>query len=437
MNDATRQVFIHGDSEDILKKVPSNSIDCIVTDPPYGISFMLKNWDKALPSQKIWEECLRILKPGSFAFIMSSPKYDWKVRERLHKVGFNIEFTPIYWAYATGFPKAMNISKAIDRKLGAKRASIGKDKSFGRHDSGIYELNRQGLKPKNEWDVKPIPVTPKAIEMNGSYSGYQPKPAVEVIIVAMKQMTEKTYVQQAMKTGKGVTWLDNCRIPSNDKIVFDRKRAGSKGRHTYMMAVHGYDGSHVPYVQDKKGRFPANLLVSDNILDDGKISKSSPVGFKNIGWKHSGNKKDKRTELKYQKVFNDSGGFSRYFSLDTWWEKLPFLIVPKPHKKEKDRGLEHLSEDRETDGCIRSNPETARKYGANPAYKRNVHPTVKPVKLMAYLVMLGTREEDIVLDPYSGSGTTGIACKLLNRNFIGIEINKKYVDISEKRISAW
>ena len=160
--------ILHGDSLDLLKDMDNNSVDSIVTDPPYGYSFMGKNWDKAVPSVELWEECLRVLKPGGFAFIMSAPRSDVQSEmiKRLEKAGFRVDFTPVYWTYASGFPKALNIGKKTEEE-----------------------------------------------NLDGAYAGYQPKPAVEVVIVVMKPLSEKSYLDQAMKDGKGITWLADTRIP--------------------------------------------------------------------------------------------------------------------------------------------------------------------------------------------------------------------------------
>ena len=140
------QLLIQGDSAKELKKLEDNTVDLLVTDPPYGISFMGKNWDKALPDKAIWRECLRVLKPGAFAFIMSAPRSDVLSRMILclEEAGFQVGFTPIFWTYASGFPKAHNVGKHVDRKLGAEREVVGYSKgvqvealsSFGHsHDS--------------------------------------------------------------------------------------------------------------------------------------------------------------------------------------------------------------------------------------------------------------------------------------------------------------
>jgi hypothetical protein len=125
--DTNMDNIIHGDCRDELRKLPSNSIDLIVTDPPYGYSFMGKNWDKAVPSVDVWKECLRVLKPGAFAFVMSAPRQDVlsQMIVRIGDAGFDTHFTSIYWTYATGFPKAANIGKLVDKRMGVEREVLG------------------------------------------------------------------------------------------------------------------------------------------------------------------------------------------------------------------------------------------------------------------------------------------------------------------------
>ena len=172
-----------------------NSVDSVVTDPPYGYSFMGKDWDKALPSIDIWKESVRVLKPGGFAFIMSAPRSDVHSRMclMLEEAGFRIDFTPIAWTYATGFPKAMNIGKAVDKRLGVEREVVGKEKI----DIGMQSGTMHSGRPTNvvERD-KTVSTSDKAKQLDGSYGGFQPKPAWENIIVCMKPISEKTYIDQ-------------------------------------------------------------------------------------------------------------------------------------------------------------------------------------------------------------------------------------------------
>ena len=201
------------------------------------------------------------------------------------------------------------------------------------------------------------------------------------------------------------------------------------------------------------GRFPANLLVSDDIIDDGKITKSSGG---RIG------KKEYATTThipagEYQKGdpgFGDTGGFSRYFSLDAWFEKnlkslpepvqktFPFLIVPKASKSEKNKGLDNFETKQAKGGGGTSNDTwyeddvnaASGKFGSEKAPSRNIHPTVKPLTLMNYLVVLGSRKGDVVLEPFAGSGTTALACVSQERDYIAIEREEEYYDIAKARL---
>jgi len=469
-----------------LKQLEDNSVDLLCTDPPYGYSFMGKDWDKAVPSVEIWKECLRVLKAGAFAFVMSAPRSDVQAEMivRLREAGFNVGFTPIFWTYASGFPKASNIGKMVDKRGGVSVSWFGKwlkewrqknnvpqkeiaklfpSKTGGltgcvanwelglniptpeqftkicRHFNlpfeSIEEAEREvigkdgrtakesmfGIGIQKEWDITK-PATPQAKALDGSYGGFQPKPAVEIILVAMKPCSEKTYVDQALTNRKGITWLDDCRVPYESEADINSATYG------------GYEGKHIDHTEGKfgmrgsknikansEGRFPANLLCSDDVLND---------GFGGYG---------------------DSGSFSRYFSLDAWWNNqlkklpketrktFPFLIVPKASKSEKNKGLDGFEEKHSPHGNYIGRDlenEKAHLGGMQSTKARNFHPTVKPLKLMSYIVMLGSREGDVVLDPFMGSGTTGIAAKTNGRKYVGFELNEEYTKIAEARLEA-
>ena len=395
-----------------------NSIDLVLTDPPYGLNFMGKNWDKAVPSVEIWRECLRVLKPGAFAFIMSSPRLDClgEMSRRLTEAGFRIDFSPIFWVYKTGFPKAENIAKAIDKRLGVLPDVVGERRQNGAKFKLIQqEIDNGGFNDPNRTGFKLTkPVSEQAKMLDGSYGGFQPKPAVEVIIAAMKPPSEKTWVDQALKNGKGGSWLDDCRIPlaEGENLEITRTAKGKLDTNNQ-----GWGSKSVS--RDNRARFPANLLVSDDVLDDGVRS------------------------------------LSRHFSLDDWWKErikklpenvqktFPFLNVRKPSPKEKNMGLDDMPEVVKSNLPLRdgSGNYVENEYGdgsrsTRNTKTRNIHPTVKPLKLMMYLTTLGSRPGDIVLDPYLGSGTTAMACRMLGRNFIGIEISPKYCEIARKRLAA-
>ena len=417
---------INGDCLEELKKLDDNSIDLLCTDPPYGYGFMGKHWDTFQEKQStksqtvgwmspgmkkstygmkeffvpIWEEALRVLKPGSFSFVMSAPRSDVQMvmLQTLQEAGFDVSFTPIYWTYATGFPKAMNVGKKTEKE-----------------------------------------------NLEGSYAGYQPKPAVEIVIVAMKPLDQKTYVGQALNNQKGVTWLDDCRIPfgdMNDKEQFDKDNVAGQvnfdGRYekdSGKMYEGGWDKPMRKTTKRKPreentvfktsgfksedndtaeaspfGRFAANLLISDDILE-----------------------KD----------------FSRFYSLDSWWEDrltklpdeikrtFPFLAVPKPSKSEKNNGLDRFEKQEkifngQSDKPSKDMKGVEQKFTTQPS--ANNHPTVKPTTLMSYLITLGSRKGDVVLDPFAGSGTTAISCVFSERNYLLIEREKEYYKILKARI---
>ena len=170
-------MILQGNCLDKLKELEDNTVDQLVTDPPYGIDFMGKDWDKALPSIDIWKECYRVLKPGAFGFICCIPRQDCLSRMMisLEQSGFNINFTSLYWTYATGFPKAMNIGKAIDKRLKKERPVIAEVEEGTVGFSAEPERWNKGEKKY----MKQItaPGSPEAAALEGSYGGFQPKPA--------------------------------------------------------------------------------------------------------------------------------------------------------------------------------------------------------------------------------------------------------------------
>ena len=396
----------HGDARDMLfRNVKKGSVDLVLTDPPYGYGFMNQSWDRVLPPVEIWFECSRILKPGGWCLVMSAPRADVLSRmiTNLEQAGFWLNFTPIFWTYATGFPKGADISKLIDKRAGAERKKVRKSRDSSNRSSGYDPAGKRSggsFVPKNEGErFVTAPETDEAKRFAGAYAGFQPKPAVEIIIVAMKPLEKGTYVDQALENGRGVTWLDDCRIPIEDRTDIEAKNPHTMRDPEQTIFGKGSDQSSYD-VPD--GRVPANLLVSNDTL----------------------------------------GSYSEYFDLDVWDRStFPFVMCPKPAPAEKTAGLEGRSEKRTTGGGGqgKTDPdlrEAARKYGSRKAASQNYHPTVKPVKLMRYLITLTTRPGDLVVDPFMGSGTTGVAAAELDREFVGIDREKEYVDIAAGRIDV-
>ncbi len=456
--------IIEGDCLQELPKLPENSFDLCATDGPYGISFMGKHWDIDVPSVEIWSQVLRVLKDGSFLFAMSSPRQDVLSENisRIRKSGFDTNFTSLYWTYASGFPKAMNVSKAVDKRNGTyvRGEPLPTTRNSGPSPSGCYG---EGVQKKYDFEAQ----SEQAKDLDGSYAGFQPKPAIEIIIVAMKPLSEKTYVDQAVKNGKGITWLDNTRIPFTDNNDIDetrdKNRHGDFGSGPRSNQIYGKDlrsrGEEQGNYDATGGRFPANLLVSDDILNDGRKGISSTHYSYQLkkspyegGWKSMED---------LGSTIDSSASFSRYFSLNAWWQErisklpesmrktFPFLIEPKASSGERNEGLGDIEREighNRFDKCAtcggyvlqNQNRPSACKCKTptreNNKVKGNHHPSVKPIQLMSYLITLGSRENDLVLDPFMGSGTTGISARLLARNFIGIEIDHEYCEIARARL---
>jgi len=482
------------DCVDGLKELSDNSVDVMATDPPYGISFMSKNWDtfneivepkgsyqkeknfKKLPRQSsksmmqfftpIWKECHRVLKPGSFAFIMCIPRQDClsKMIVSLEDSGFNTNFTSLYWAFASGFPKSSNISKSIDKRLGAEREVTGKyqvpsDSNAGNAGKVIRNFKNNMFCGTNETGRNiTTPSTKQAKLMDGWYSGFQPKPALEIIIVAQKPMKYKSYVDQALDYSNQVLQcqkndiapacvnFEKCRIPyesDDDKPDISYHKVGNNDK----FSNYGI-GTKIPHNQ---GRFPSHLLISDDVLNDGEKYRGGITDYQASSIFNNKLKREKKDLW-----IEDKGSFSRYFSLDSWWNNkiknlpesvqktFPMMIVPKASRGEKNKGCEGLpfksgsevtGRKPNSKGLIMDGRVNNPYAGASGTYpKTNFHPTTKPVKLMSYLITLSTREKDVVIDPFLGSGTTAVACKMLNRRCIGFEISKEYYDIAKKRL---
>jgi len=264
-------VIYNQDCLEGMKRLPDECIDLIACDPPYSIGFMGKKWDQALPSIDIWKETLRVLKPGAFAFVMCIPRQDCLARMivSLEDAGFNVSFSSIYHTFASGFPKAQNIGKAVDKRLGIKRKIIGKEKV----DIGIQSGSMHAGRSSKVIEVdKTVATSPQAQALDGSYAGFQPKPAVEVILVAMKPLSEKTYIDQALKNGKGITWLDDCRVPyektgtvaSNPKLRVERGCKTETGDRVFCQGKLGKKNTMVENAMTG-GRFPANLCCGSGI----------------------------------------------------------------------------------------------------------------------------------------------------------------------------
>ena len=441
-------------------------VDSVVTDPPYELGFMGRSWDSTgIAFQKeTWELAYKLLKPGGHLLAFSASRNYHRMAVAIEDVGFEIR-DQMMWLYGSGFPKSMNVGKAFDKKLGNERVKTGVMKTHS-NKGMIDSEERTAIGAGSFGQVVSEEVTIGNSEWEGW--GTALKPAHEPIVMARKPLSEKSIVDNVLKHGTGAINIDECRVEGNDakypdtnpdfkdigkqskeaigidKLSFGqtenakRKKVVRKPRNESGVWTDGNSGMKAEGTQyadaDPKGRFPANVMHdgSDVVQDIFPNTKSSPVGFKGVGWKHSGNTKDEMTDLQYQNSFNDEGSAARYF------------YCPKVSKSERNKGLDNFKIEKTKGGGGTSNNiwyeddvnAASGKFGSEKAPSKNIHPTVKPQQLMQYLCRMVTPKGGIVLDMFMGSGSTGMAAKDEGFDFIGIEKEKEYFKIAEARIES-
>jgi site-specific DNA-methyltransferase (adenine-specific) len=405
--------ILKGNSLDLLPTLADNSIDAIVTDPPYELGFMGKTWDNSgiAYSLELWQECLRVLKPGGHLLAFSGSRTYHRMVVSIEDSGFEIR-DMISWISNKTFPKSQNIAKAIDKQAGV-RGHVAK----GFLVAGEYN-NRQLQGPDTTYQ-DPALVTLEAKKWDGWGTGL--KPTVEPIVMARKPV-EGTVANNVLTYGTGGLNIDGSRIKANG----DNLEGGKKGGTDNEVYAKGLgDSSGKSSALD--GRWPANLIIDEytaELLDEQSGQSKSPktyvrgvgtlegerVAYANIG-------EVAGTE---SQNYGDSGGASRFF------------YVAKASKRDRNEGLEDFP-----DAAIypQNNSLERKEINSTASSKtKNHHPTVKPTALMQYLVKLVTPPGGTVLDPFTGSGSTGKAAILEGFEFIGIELTEDYWPIIEGRL---
>ncbi len=355
----TAQV-ICGDCLEVMASMNPDSIDSIVTDPPYGLSFKGvdgKDWDHGVPGISFWEKALKVAKPGAYLLAFGNTKTFHRLMAAIEDAGWNIRDT-LMWVYGMGFPKSHNISKAIDKMMGVKHEIVGDNE------------------PLSLVDVKNIkvivPETPEAKQWVGW--GTALKPAWELIIMAQKPF-KGTVAENVLKYGTGGLNIDRCRVPTKK----------SEGTHDKKIVTGTIWGTH------PLGRWPANLIHdgSEEVLKLFPVTKNSRIKAHRLNVMNPTSFNFKG-QLVPDSYYGGEGSAARIF------------YCAKASKSERGQG--------------------------------NNHPTVKPITLMRYLVRLVTPPGGIVLDPFCGSGSTGVAAVMEGFRFIGIDIVEEYCEIARKRI---
>ena len=410
--------LINSDCLAAMKNMADNSVDSIVTDPPYGLSFMGKKWDYDVPSKEIWVEALRVLKPGGHLLAFSGSRTYHRMVVNIEDAGFEIR-DQIMWIYGSGFPKSHNISKAIDKAAGVEREVIGIGRSGAPEThSSSYNMSKGGSQEMGgEYEITK-PTTPKAEQWDGW--GTALKPAHEPIVLARKPPIG-TVVDNVLEHGTGGLNIDDCRIEAGKDHAKNTNRKSVKG--------HWGQSEGAESEAHKNGRFPSNVILDDEageILDEqsGHLKSGNMDSIAKGGQFNAYGIQQKR----HTTQIGDEGGASRFF------------YCAKASKAERDAGLEAFESKKSqlNSGGIgrKISVEKRLKEGEeNAPTMKNIHPTVKPIRLMQYLCRLVTPKNGIVLDPFMGSGTTGIAANLEGFNFIGVEMDKEYVEIARARIA--
>lgn len=388
IRDAT---FYVGDCRDVLPTLPADSVDSIVTDPPYGLKFMGKSWDYGVPGVDFWEHAIRVAKPGAYLLAFGGTRTFHRLSCAIEDAGWEIRDC-IMWLYGSGFPKSHNVALSIDKNLGGPDRGHRIAMASRNHPDGTYEPNGEEIPP---YEAK----TPEAEAWEGW--GTALKPAWEPIIVARKPLAG-TVAENVMKYGTGAINVDGCRIETeedcarNPSMVNDTPTGFGKG-----LAMVG-TGSHL-------GRWPANLIhdgSSEVIAGFPDVKSGKPAGVKAGG---QGNAYGKFAGGIPVTGYGDSGSASRFF------------YCAKSSKEDRDEGLEK----EEGSGAFNK-----------ARFRKNNHPTVKPTDLMRYLVRLVTPPGGTILDMFVGSGSTPKAAALEGFSSISIDDESETpIEIAISRVS--
>lgn len=545
--------IIWGDCTIELKDLPDESVDAIITDPPYGLEFMGKDWDKFKDGKNIaggttgidtpfgrskamlsfyqmnkrfgvkgqegendlkvkknfevlprffksdlltfqefttdWaRECLRVLKPGGYLLSFGGTRTYHRMACAIEDAGFEIR-DMIEWVYGSGFPKSLNIGKQIDKLQGNEREVVG---NYVAPDGNERHNNKIG----KEYETEMVTGFKTDRTKDKGFSEWEGwgtalKPAHEPIVVARKPLSEKTVAENVLKYGTGGINIDESRVGTEEHRVnvndFSNQHGNKFG-----------NGESINKLGERMvtGRFPANLLWSHHpdckkigykevtcnshypdmnvtgygknyggkteYIAEGERVKSEQVenwecvdGCPTKEFEKAGNcgGDSRKSKLTYDKgiwgnaksvisnaLYNDSGTPARFFKSCPFEleDYAPFYYTAKASKSERNEGCEELPETyMDVDGEGRNQAGFNSDDRKPMLPRKNNHPTVKPIKLMEYLIKLVSREGAIILDPFLGSGTTAVACLKTNRQFIGIEKEDEYIKIAEARIKPF
>lgn len=471
----------HGDCLDVLRTMADNSIDAIVTDPPYGLSFMGKRWDYDVPDEAVWRECLRVLKPGGHLLAFAGTRTQHRMAVRIEDAGFEIR-DMIAWVYGSGFPKSLDVSKAIDRQrndteqvyqvtawIRFARDAAGKTNRDIDDAFGFAGMAGHWTSTKSQPAVPTLDQIPKLLDVLGLSLDDVPDEIRELI-----------WTLNGNKGQPGAAWYEREVVGQKEMLDTTKARAGFSG------PAHSpdYDGSKrivnitAPATDAAKewagwgtalkpalepitvARKPIVGTVANNVMtwgtggvnvDGCRVTHGDDVDMKAVQRQQSGPASGFNMAAsnigKEIPMYKPGGRFPANLIHDGseeavlgMGESSRYFYCAKASKRDRDEGCEGMEVKQAKGGgggignYIEDFNSASGKYGSEKAPSRNHHPTVKPTDLMRYLCRLVTPPGGTVLDPFMGSGSTGKAAILEGFRFIGIEREAEYLEIARARI---
>ena len=389
--------IFHGNCLAHMLFMEDNSVDAIVTDPPYGLSFMGKKWDYDVPGVDIWTECLRVLKPGGHLLAFAGTRTQHRMAVRIEDAGFEIR-DMIAWVYGSGFPKSLDVSKALDKAAGAEREVVGIDHRYvGMGDRAKRALGTIAPGKSQGFVGDPSQITAPTTDAARQWQGWGTalKPALEPITVARKPLIG-TVAANVLEHGTGALNIDGCRVGGESTT-------GIQG--VAEIGFHG--GNYAPGLQtgSEMGRWPANLIHdgSDEVLAAFPHASGAVAPVRGS-----------EASAKTANAFGEYSGRAPSDQRDGGGSAARFFYCAKASRKDRNEGL----------------------HADLEARNGNHHPTVKPTDLMAYLCRLVTPPGGLVYDPFMGSGSTGKAAVREGLRFAGSEMQAEYIAIARARIAA-